>query len=73
MSQESLNPNMPSLNVNSKMYVSFEGEVNPVKITGITYEDNQIECVQCLVFPDTDEEFYGELQVEDYGTWSFVD
>ena len=73
MSQELLNPNMPSLNVNSKMYVSFEGEVNPVKIIGITYEDNQIECVQCLVFPDTDEEFYGELYVEDYGTWSFVD
>jgi len=55
------------------MYVSFEGEVNPIKITGITYEDNKIECIQCLISPDTDEEFYGELYIEDYGTWSFVD
>ena len=73
MSQESLNLNMPSLRVNSNMYVNFEGEINPVKITGFTYEDNKIECVQCLVFPDTAEEFYGELYIEDYGSWSFVD
>jgi hypothetical protein len=73
MSQESLNQSMPSLSVNSQMYVSFEGEVNPVKITGLTYEGNQLECIQCLIFPDTNEEFYGELYVEDYGTWSFVD
>lgn len=73
MSQESLNQNMPSLSVNSQLYVSFEGEVNPVKITGFTYADNQLECIQCLIFPGTDDEFYGELYVEDYGSWSFVD
>lgn len=73
MYQESLNQNMPSLSVNSQMYVSFEGEVNLIKITGFTYEDNKIECIQCLISPDTDEEFYGELYVEDYGSWSFVD
>jgi len=73
MSQESLNRSMPSLSVNSQMYVSFEGEVNPIKIIGLSHEDNQLECIQCLILPGTDEEFYGELYVEDYGAWSFVD
>jgi hypothetical protein len=54
--------------------VSVDGNVDTVKIIGVDYDENQaVDVIKVMVHPMTDDEFYAELYMEDYGTWTFVD
>jgi len=53
--------------------VAFEGNVETVKIIGVEYVDGVVDVLQIMVHPMTDDEFYSELYMEDYGTWTFVE
>ena len=60
---------MQKLTVGQTVDISFEGEVNPVKVIGIGYFDNKIDHYEVMVDPETDDAFYAELYLEDYGSW----
>jgi hypothetical protein len=51
--------------------------IDIVKIIGLTYGDEEgipmVEVIKVMVHPMTDDEFYAELHMEDYGLWTFVD
>jgi hypothetical protein len=51
--------------------------IDIVKIIGVTYSFEEdlpiVEVIKVMVHPMTDDEFYAELHMEDYGVWSFVD
>jgi hypothetical protein len=72
MSQKSSNPTSPL--PKSYRKVKFGDTIDTVKIIGIEYDDNSVvEVIKVMVHPMTDDEFYAELHMEDYGEWTFVE
>jgi hypothetical protein len=72
MSQKLSNPTTPL--PKSYRKVQFGDTIDTVKIIGVEYDENSIiEVIKVMVHPMTDDEFYAELHMEDYGEWTFVD
>jgi hypothetical protein len=57
--------------------VAFGDTIDTVKIIGLVYGDDEgipmVEVIKVMVNPMTDDEFYAELHMEDYGEWTFVE
>jgi hypothetical protein len=71
MSQKLSNPTTPL--PKSYRKVQFGDTIDTVKIIGVEYDENSVvEVIKVMVHPMTDDEFYAELHMEDYGDWSFV-
>jgi hypothetical protein len=71
MSQKLSNPTTPL--PKSYRKVQFGDTIDTVKIIGVEYDGNSmVEVIKVMVHPMTDDEFYAELHMEDYGDWSFV-
>jgi hypothetical protein len=72
MSQKLSNPTTPL--PKSYRKVQFGDTIDTVKIIGVEYDENSmVEVIKVIVHPMTDDEFYAELHMEDYGEWTFVD
>ena len=75
MSQKLSNPTTPL--PKSYRKVAFGDTIDTVKIIGIEYGDEAgvpvVEVIKVMVHPMTDDEFYAELHMEDYGEWTFVE
>jgi hypothetical protein len=81
MSQKLSNPTTPLPKDYRK--VKFGDTIDTVKIIGIEYSESsdssivhsepRVEVIKVMVNPLTDDEFYAELHMEDYGEWTFVD
>ena len=75
MSQKLSNPTTPLPKAYRK--VKFGDTIDTVKIIGIEYADEagipMVEVIKVMVNPLTDDEFYAELHMEDYGEWTFVE
>ena len=72
MSQKLSNPTTPLPKAYRK--VQFGDTIDTVKIIGVEYDENSVvEVIKVMVHPMTDDEFYAELHMEDYGDWSFVE
>ena len=72
MSQKLSNPTTPL--PKSYRKVQFGDTIDTVKIIGVEYDENSVvEVIKVMVHPMTDDEFYAELHMEDYGDWSFVE
>jgi hypothetical protein len=72
MSQKLSNPTTPL--PKSYRKVQFGDTIDTVKIIGVEYDENSmVEVIKVMVHPMTNDEFYAELHMEDYGDWSFVE
>lgn len=63
----------PLLEKGNRLLIDFEDEVMPVEVIKVMKdEDGEAEAIGVMADPDSEDAFYGELYLEDYGHWTVV-